>query len=294
LRALQLRFDESHATLVTLTLRADDVKFIVQTSPGRFSRAEVRDFDAQSRDGVIDVGVLNVGTKLEARYAVTVTECSASIAPVPSRSVSVRPGGEVALAIPVRSAAELGAAGSQCTLRLVAEADLSIMDTRVVNFTALAVVIERGAQGGAPTAAGNVEDPLEAPGSGSSGGCAACGGIFSVICRVSRGCWMSALTSFLVIALIIVAVPIIIRFLVWAWARNRRAAAKGSQSNAPHAPCDCGNCSHSDRRDHQHRRSRDQHRDRRQQKQQKNRTARETPGSAEPPRPQVCPEDSIV
>jgi hypothetical protein len=88
----QLNFiaDSIQRSLIVITLQADDIRFIVNRSPGRIIEAFIDPFEALSTNGLLNVFIQNTGS-LTATYTLFVGECSAGIDFIPSQAVTLDP-----------------------------------------------------------------------------------------------------------------------------------------------------------------------------------------------------------
>ena len=77
-------------TLITLSIYADDIRFITNVSPGKIVSATINDFEALADPGKLVAVVENSGC-IAAKYEVT-TECNANILKHWSQEASVGPG----------------------------------------------------------------------------------------------------------------------------------------------------------------------------------------------------------
>jgi hypothetical protein len=224
LRQLLLGFEERHTTVLTLTLNADSIKFIALTSPGRITAAAVAPFEAQTRDGRLEVTVRNTGAELACEYLLSVTNCGPAVLPVPAKTLTIQPGASAPVSFDFHVVAEKGLAGG-CLLTLAATADMTTHDTRLVNFTATAVVETKGAQGGAATAGSgtsSVQSKAALTTSAGNGSGCHCSGFFSLLCFVSKqACWINTLKAVLTLVAIVIAITLAIRVAWWCLIQRR-------------------------------------------------------------------------
>eukprot|EP01132_Coremiostelium_polycephalum_P003651 gene3651-4548_t len=88
---LMIRYEHRQVSMVTLTIKADSLKYKVNVSPGRIVMAEVESFEAMSGKGILSSIIQNTGT-LNSEYHVSVVNCSDSIAAIPSKTRTISPG----------------------------------------------------------------------------------------------------------------------------------------------------------------------------------------------------------
>ncbi|KAL2613599.1 hypothetical protein R1flu_025291 [Riccia fluitans] len=79
-RGLSLQATDSLTSILTLELTADNVTFFINKSPGKILKAEIKNFEAFSRNGVLSVEVKNIGD-LSADFMITFSNCSDGILP---------------------------------------------------------------------------------------------------------------------------------------------------------------------------------------------------------------------
>jgi Male gamete fusion factor len=115
-RYLSMRLDQIQASVVTLEVAADNIRYITSVSPGRILEAYVDEFEAQSRNGLLRVHVTNVGG-ITAEFLLTVTECSANIQPVLAKSMSLYGAAKAWISFNIYSETQLGT-DNQCTGKL--------------------------------------------------------------------------------------------------------------------------------------------------------------------------------
>lgn len=135
------------ASVVTLTLAADDIRFVIAESSGRIESVLVRSFEAQSGDGELHALVTNTG-RMNADYSLRI-ECSRGILGMEARQLSLTPSEQRSVKFAVYTESEAAAAYT-CLVRLVGEARQTLLDEKRVNFTTTARIDDKGAQGGVP------------------------------------------------------------------------------------------------------------------------------------------------
>ena len=135
------------ASVITLTLAADDIRFVIAESSGRIESVLVRTFEAQSGNGELLALVTNTG-RMNADYSLRV-ECSRGILGMEARQLSLIPSEQRSVNFAVYTETEDEAAYS-CVVRLVGSARQTVLDVKWVNFTTTARIDDKGAQGGVP------------------------------------------------------------------------------------------------------------------------------------------------
>jgi len=187
------------ASVITLEMAADNVRFVTNNAPGEIDEAEVKDFEALSSDGLLVVVFTNVGT-ITADFTTTVdcADGAPDIMPVAAQRRSVRPYFSERLEFALHSTSPLQSDGS-CVVRLF-DALNSVTDETTVGFTTTALVDDRGAQDGEVAEGGPVsESNGDAAGSGAGGSgvfgaggalCESqCPSFFDVKCFILLRCW---------------------------------------------------------------------------------------------------------
>lgn len=85
-----LQDNTARSSLVTLTLNADDIRYIVNRSPGEILSLLVKDFEALSRNGHVEIIVGNTGY-IASDYWVSVTNCTEGIQAMPAQTATIAP-----------------------------------------------------------------------------------------------------------------------------------------------------------------------------------------------------------
>ncbi|KAM9951821.1 hypothetical protein ACTFIT_002506 [Dictyostelium discoideum] len=80
-RSLKIRFDESHRTMLTITLKADSLQYRVDISPGKIISYQIDRFESMSKNGILRVKVQNIGT-INSDYTLAIVNCSGDINPI--------------------------------------------------------------------------------------------------------------------------------------------------------------------------------------------------------------------
>ena len=137
------------SSVVTLTLNADNMRFVVSESSGRIDSIFVRDFEAQSDDGTLLALVTNTG-RMNADYSLRV-DCSSGLLGIQARALSLMPSEQerVSFALYVESGS---AAGYTCNVHLHGSRQ-TLLDSKNVSFRTSQLVTDFGAQGGTPVSA---------------------------------------------------------------------------------------------------------------------------------------------
>lgn len=133
-------------TLVSVSIKADDVRLVKNRSTGEIVQAWVPNFQTFSRDGKLHVTAANTGA-LSAQYTLTVTECNTTgILPVPVQVSTIIPFGSWSAIFQLYSQ-NLFSSSDHCTVTLYDSA-YALLDSVVVYFNTTRYVPDRGPQGG--------------------------------------------------------------------------------------------------------------------------------------------------
>ncbi len=167
--------------VVTLTINADDIAFIQNSSPGKITSAFVNPFETQSKEGVMRVLISNIG-RVRASYFVGVGNCSINILPILAQEVAVDAYGSLWLQFAVTSTTPLGSVSNVCTVTLK-DSQANVQDQVVVYFNTSDTVINQGAQSGSGP-------NISAASIGSSPGDLICGqcSFFEISCLIGGAC----------------------------------------------------------------------------------------------------------
>ena len=204
-KRLALPCGQLRNSIVVLSLAADDIRFVVDVSPGYIANATLVSFTGQaaggftslSGNGYIAATIVNNGT-LAASYYLSVVNCSDGVALVPS------PG---ALAVPARGALtqtwacsvqDDQAAQRNCTVVLQDAAFVTI-DSKLVRFYTNATVYDV-----APTHTGGIAGTGPGAGPGPPVTCESlCPSIMNVWCAAINWCWLRLLYGLLLFAFLL-------------------------------------------------------------------------------------------
>ncbi len=133
------------SSLITLTLDAANVSFVLNAATGQFTFVRLATFEAGSGNGELLVGVQNTGLVV-ADFLVSVTKCSEGIAPVVQLRRSVVPGTVMVFSFNVR-AESMAAAQQNC--RVALQNSLAVLlQVYIIEFNVTALQENRGSQGG--------------------------------------------------------------------------------------------------------------------------------------------------
>lgn len=206
---------------LSVDLDAKNVKFIIHTSNGKIIKAVVPNFEAMTRNGVLQVIMQNTG-QIQASYSVTVTECSANINPILSQQVLVSAQQIYTLSFAITTATEIQQSNT-CMVRLY-DAVHALRDSLLVKFDTSETTKSSGDKPVDDT--GVIEENAGNSGSGSSnpfsalfGSCEKCAW-YDLICKIVALCLKDLL---LIVGLVVFLVGLLIFLIVftylggWKW-----------------------------------------------------------------------------
>ena len=205
--ALRLGTSVNQATVVTLMLNADALRYVQRVAAGVITAASAPSFAAMSDTGVLTVGIRSTGS-VRALFTVTVAcPAAAPLAPLVAQQLTLDAppaagsAGSAAFALTSES---LAGGVFACTVTLLDGLGRQV-DSRAALINATAAALSDGAQDGdlAPGAPGATINP--GTGAGAGAGCAGCGGLDLVclvvhLCVGALGGWAGALGGVLAAA----------------------------------------------------------------------------------------------
>ena len=170
-------------SLVTLTLNADAIRFVIAESDGRIDSVVVADFEAQSSMGRLLCAVTNIGA-ITADYSLRLSCTAAILGGIEARALSLTPS-EQRLVTFVLHAEREEALEHTCTAELFGSRQ-TLLSSRNVTFRTTDRVDDRGAQDGRLVAGGRAD---EAAGPELNGCALFCKAIYDLPCLLTFGCW---------------------------------------------------------------------------------------------------------
>ncbi|CBH16208.1 hypothetical protein, conserved [Trypanosoma brucei gambiense DAL972] len=174
------------STIVTITISADKLNFVLSVSSGVIVGATVsgKVVHSYSRGSTITVTVLNTGD-IEAQYTVVVGECTVNVQPMVAQTVYIPPKGSAQrrFTLIVQDSIE-GEAKCNATLR---NARGDVVDTRAISFGVKALKPSNGSQGGSTSENGGYSE--EAKGESQCQQCS----WFNLLCFLRHRCWWQPL-----------------------------------------------------------------------------------------------------
>ena len=201
-KRLALPATQLRNSIVTLTLNADSVRFVVNFSPGRIISAQLVDFNgrtvggfvALSGNGRLAATIVNNGT-IDASYYLSVVNCSAGVALIPSPGALAVAAGGVLTQQWACAVEDDAAANRNCTV-VLQDARFVVIDTRLVKFYTNATVYDALPQLDGRALGTGVGAPQ-----GGGGSCSAlCPNMFNLLCAAVNGCWLRLAEGLLIIA----------------------------------------------------------------------------------------------
>jgi hypothetical protein len=195
-----LQMESNSQSLVVLKASADNVSFIINSSPGLivgsriciFSGATCGGFEAGAAQGFLWVNLTNTGS-LQASFTLSFSNCSSNIRAVEARKLSIAAGATIALSPPIPILVEDTNANlaRYCWLTLY-DARGYVSDSKLVGFYTNATVFNT-----IPT--GGLNGTGDGPGSGPKPGhecTGTCSKFYDIGCFVSYKCWSRIGTFF--------------------------------------------------------------------------------------------------
>ncbi|KAM9971542.1 hypothetical protein ACTFIW_011523 [Dictyostelium discoideum] len=144
-RSLKNRFDESHRTMLTITLKADSLQYRVNISPGKIISYQIDRFESMSKNGILRVKVQNIGT-INSDYTLAIVNCSGDINPIDSKDVTIKSKEIYSFEFQIFTTSKLDST-YQCFGDLYNEVAQVIHSIRI-NFNTSETMIDNGPQSG--------------------------------------------------------------------------------------------------------------------------------------------------
>ncbi|EGC31861.1 hypothetical protein DICPUDRAFT_156210 [Dictyostelium purpureum] len=144
-RSFAVRFDEIQRTILTLTLSADSLQFVVNISPAKIISYNIETFESMSNNGVLKISVQNTGA-LNADYLLQVHNCSGDIIQMPNQIATIQPKEIYVFSFQIYTTTMLQSY-YYCFADLVNEQSTLLQSIRI-NFNTSKTIIEQGAQSG--------------------------------------------------------------------------------------------------------------------------------------------------
>jgi hypothetical protein len=194
-------------TLITLTISADNLQYIVNNSPGKINSAYVDPFEAFSRSGYLHAMITNTG-RITSSYSLSVTECSPNIQPMIAQQASLAPFQSTWLLFNVRSNVDL-ATNNVCTVSLYDSLG-AVVDSLVIQFNTTDTKKDSGTQSGIAPNVTAVPPSKPNIGSLNAAACDGCA-FFDVSCKLMSSCVAGLLKSAAAVLLPVAGVLLLLK-----------------------------------------------------------------------------------
>ncbi len=189
---LKLPMAQMRSSVVTLSIKADDMTFVTNAGRATIVDASLDEFAAIDESGRLRVSVNNTSAK-PAMFHVSVVNCTAELLPMLQQSAAVEAGGLRTFEFDVRARTDLAATNATCAV-VVSNALGDVTDTRAVNFTMTATAYAPLPEQGTPDGSDPTGDPPQFL------ACSArCPNILSLKCSLLHGCWKRFFTGVTII-----------------------------------------------------------------------------------------------
>lgn len=190
-------------SLVTLTLDADDIRFVVAESSGQVESLVCEDFEALSREGRLVAKVSNTGM-ITADFSLRVRCSSGIMDGIEARAFSLAPEERRSTTFALYTTHENGTE-HVCTAFLYGSRQ-TMLSALNVSFSTTMRIVKKGAQGGERVAGVGEGRSQLADGSNlASLPCdVVCVGLFDVICFITFGCGTKLATCFAILGVTLV------------------------------------------------------------------------------------------
>eukprot|EP01133_Synstelium_polycarpum_P007643 gene7643-8944_t len=155
---IRIEYPQKHTSLVSVVIKADDMKFVINKSPGFILEAYVTPFISHN-NGTMHVGIKNNGT-LRANYMVAVENCSIGIITPIEQQAPIEPQQPRSFSFEIYTD-NPNAATYQCTVSLY-DAIGEFLDSKIVIFSVNATiyVVNNGTNTGKGGDSLNGRDPV--------------------------------------------------------------------------------------------------------------------------------------
>ncbi|ORC90464.1 generative cell specific-1 [Trypanosoma theileri] len=208
----------SFSTMITVTISADKLQYLVSVSPGKIVAAGVTNdtIGASTRDGVLTVRVRNTGT-LTAQYTLSVGNCTTDVHPMIGQTLSLKPEEEVTRHFDLFIEDTSSEGKKECGVALQ-DARGTVVDTKIVEFHVTPVGWTNGTQGGSAPSDGGV-----AVDGGRSSVCSSCSW-YNLFCFVKNGCLWQPFIYVVIGVAIILLVYILQKYCMCCSTTHRKEA----------------------------------------------------------------------
>lgn len=220
---LSFEAETTQTSLVTLTMDATDVKFVINVSHGKFVSCVIADFESMSREGIVICSVRNEG-KVKATFHVSITECSNGIKPMlgQTKTIDNTANTTAQFVFDVRSENILDS--SHFCMAYLYDALYEVNDELQIHFTSTAQVEDKGAQGGVAVD----KQGKSMQGNGAKYKCREKCDDFDLKCLFLEGCYEDIGLIVLFAVLILCGGPFLIK-MVWRCWVNHMPSGSGTK-----------------------------------------------------------------
>jgi len=201
--ALSVPLTELRHSIVVLNMVADNLKFVINRSPGKIVEAKVctfnqhscGSFEASTLDGYIIITLQNTGA-LDAAYTVTVTHCTERVLPPPTAqhvNIVSQSTFQLGPLSTFRVRAEDNEASQRRCMVTMYDSTGVVLDTKDLFFNTTETNMTE-----IPQSPGERDgDPLRDPRSSLT--CAERCKLYNIICNILQGCWQRLLLFVLIV-----------------------------------------------------------------------------------------------
>lgn len=190
------------STLITLTLDASDISFVINVGSAKIGNCVANNFEALSTNGTLTCIVQNTGN-IEAEFTLSVTECTNGVQEMVAKTRSIDVGFNTTIAFTLRSS-EIDGNDHECKVRLSNSLE-AVIDEKTIQFSTTEVEDTDGAQGGNP---GNGGTGIVTPASNDV--CDSCS-ILGIWCYMMNQCWMELGMMVLVVVMVVFCGPFLLK-----------------------------------------------------------------------------------
>jgi len=227
---LSFEAETTQTSLVTLTMDASDVKFVINVSHGKFVSCDVADFESMSREGIVTCSVRNEG-KVKADFHVSITKCSNGIMPIlgQTKTIDNTANTTAQFIFDVRSENILDSA--HFCMAYLYDSLYEVNDELQIHFTSTVQVEEKGAQGGISEA----KLGKAVKGDGVKYKCKDKCGYLDLMCLFLEGCYEDIGLIILFAVLIFCGLPFLIKMIWRCWKNRMDSSTKKSRRYEYHS-----------------------------------------------------------
>ncbi|XQJ30986.1 Generative cell specific 1 protein, putative [Leishmania guyanensis] len=187
------------ATMLSITISADDLEYTVGLASGKIVSAELNKpvLEASTKDGVMTVVVRNAAS-VTGRVVVGTSSCSDGVFPITAQTLSLAAQQQSTVAFNVYMQDSYASENASCMV-VLRNAQEVITDLRTVSWKVSSTSFHNGTQGGSANPDGGTTE------ASSAASCSKCRTL-DVACAVQRRCWQLTLLYLFVYLLLTAAV----------------------------------------------------------------------------------------